>query len=146
MGKNRSHGFDDWGLVTEFSQNTDDFFSATPTVNDNPNLQRNTGFTQTDLLQKFYIPLSTTTDLKINLQYSTSSDVPRFDRLDERSGGELRWAEWYYGPQDRLLVSPQLHFKPGKSWLNEGTFTLAYQNIEESRIQRRFGSLDRTIA
>lgn len=144
MGRNRSHGFEDWGKVFEFSENTDDFFSATPTVNNDPNLQRNTGYNQTDVLQKFFVPLSAKTDLKINLQYSTSSDIPRFDRLDERSGGELRFAEWYYGPQKRLLISPQLDIHPGKGWIHEGTFTLAYQNIQESRIQRRFGSLNRS--
>lgn len=144
MGKNRYHGFDDWGKVFNYSENTDDFFSATPTVNSDPNLQRNTGFNQTDLLQKFYVPLSAKSDLKINLQYSTSSDIPRFDRLDEMSSGALKFAEWYYGPQNRLLISPQLNINPGKRWLDKGTFTLAYQNIQESRIQRRFGSLDRT--
>jgi hemoglobin/transferrin/lactoferrin receptor protein len=144
MGKNRSHGFEDWGKVFEYSQNDDEFFSATPTVNDDPNLQRNTGYDQTDVLQKFFVPLSAKTDLKINLQYSTSSDIPRFDRLDEQSGGSLKFAEWYYGPQKRLLVSPQLEINPGKRWIDNGTFTLAYQNIQESRIQRRFGSLDRS--
>lgn len=144
MGKNRSHGFEDWGKVFEYSENTDDFFSATATVNSNPNLQRNTGYNQTDVLQKFFIPLSEKTDLKLNLQYSTSSDIPRFDRLDEQSGGTLKFAEWYYGPQNRILVSPQFNVNLGKSWLDKGTFTLAYQNIQESRIQRRFGSLDRS--
>lgn len=144
MGKNRRHGFDDWGKVFHFSENTDDFFSETPTVNSDPDLQRNTGFNQTDLLQKFYIPLSSNTDLKLNLQYSTSSDIPRFDRLDERRNGQLRFAEWRYGPQNRLLISPQLSINPGVSWLDKGTFTLAYQNIEESRIQRRFGTLERS--
>ena len=145
MGRNRSHGFDDWGKVFEYSQNTDDFFSATATTNDNPNLQRNTGYNQTDVLQKFYVPLSTRTDLKLNLQYSTSSDIPRFDRLDEQSGGTLKFAEWYYGPQERLLISPQININPENvSWIDKGTFTLAYQNIKESRIQRRFGSLDRS--
>lgn len=143
-GKNRSHGFEDWGKVFEYSQNTDDFFSATATVNSDPNLQRNTGYNQTDLLQKFFIPLSEKVDLKLNFQYSTSSDIPRFDRLDEKSGGTLKFAEWYYGPQDRILISPQFNVNLGKSWLDKGTFTLAYQNIQESRIQRRFGSLDRS--
>ena len=144
MGKNRSHGFSDWGKVLEYSQNTDDFFSATATTNNNPDLQRNTGFNQTDLLQKFFVPLSSKTDLKINLQYSTTSDIPRFDRLDEQSGGTLKFAEWFYGPQRRLLISPQIDINPGKNWLDKGTFTLAYQNIQESRIQRKFGSLDRS--
>ena len=144
MGKNRSHGFEDWGKVFEFSENTDSFFSASPTVNSNPDLQRNTGFNQTDILQKFFIPLSFKTDLKINLQYSTSSEIPRFDRLEERSGGALKFAEWYYGPQERLLISPQLSINPQLSWLEEGVFTFAYQNIKESRVQRRFGSLNRS--
>ena len=132
MGKNRSHGFQDWGKVFVYSENTDTFFSATPSVNNDPNLQRNTGYEQTDILQKFYIPLTPQSDLKVNLQYSTSTDIPRFDRLDEQSLGTLKFAEWYYGPQRRLLISPQLniHSVP-LGWVDKGTLTLAYQNIQE---------------
>ncbi len=144
MGKNRSHDFDDWGLVTEYSNNTDSFFNENPVTNDDPEIQRNTGYDQTDFLQKFFIPLSEKTDLTFNFQYSTSSDVPRFDRLIERRDGELRFAEWHYGPQKRLLLSSQLSLNPAKKWIDKGTITVAYQNIEESRINRRFGTLDRT--
>ena len=144
MGKNRSHGFNDWGKVFEFSENSTNFYAATVTVNSDESIQRNTGYNQTDLLQKFFIPLSSKTDLKLNFQYSTSSDIPRFDRLDEKSGETLKFAEWYYGPQKRLLISPQLNINPKKYWLDKGTFTLAYQNIKESRIQRRLASLERS--
>lgn len=148
MGENRSHGFENWGKVTYFSENIGDNFNATPTLNSDPNLQRNTGYHQTDVLQKFYVPLSKSTDLKINIQYSTSSDVPRFDKLtelrDESNPLSLKFAEWYYGPQDRLLISPQLEINPKKKWLKSGVFTFAYQNIKESRIQRKFGSLRRS--
>jgi hemoglobin/transferrin/lactoferrin receptor protein len=144
MGKNRSHGFNDWGKVFLYSENSNDFYSSSATVNSDENLQRNTGYNQTDLLQKFFIPLTDKTELKLNLQYSTSSDIPRFDRLDEKSEGTLKFAEWYYGPQERLLISPQLDINPGKSWLDKGTFTLAYQNIKESRIQRKLASLERS--
>ena len=144
MGKKRSHGFNDWGKVFEYSKNSNDFYAATATINPDENIQRNTGYNQTDLLQKFFIPLSEKTDLKLNFQYSTSSDIPRFDRLDEKSGETLKFAEWYYGPQQRLLISPQLNINPEKSWLDKGTFTLAYQNIKESRIQRRLASLERS--
>lgn len=144
MGKNRSHGFENWGKVFEYSENDASFYSATPTVNSDFDLQRNTGYNQTDVLQKFYVPLNKKTDLKINLQYSTSSDIPRFDRLTELSSGTLKFAEWYYGPQQRLLLSSQLDVSPEKTWMKKGTFTVAYQNIKESRIQRRFNSLDRS--
>ncbi|CAL2103955.1 Hemoglobin/transferrin/lactoferrin receptor protein [Tenacibaculum sp. 190130A14a] len=144
MGKNRSHGFDDWGKVYSYSENVNGNYVETPTVNPNPNLQRNTGYSQTDVLQKFYVPLSKSTDFKLNFQYSTSSDIPRFDRLTETKDGSLKFAEWYYGPQQRLLISPQLEINPKKKWMERGTITLAYQNIKESRIQRKFGSLERS--
>ncbi len=143
MGKRRSHGFSDWGLVPNYSENINDHYFANPTVNSDPTIQRNTGYTQTDILQKFYLPLSEKTSLNINLQYSTSSDIPRFDRLTELKSGSLKFAEWYYGPQKRFLAATQLSINPEKKWLEKGTFTLAYQNIKESRIQRKFNSLDR---
>ena len=144
MGKNRSHGFDNWGKVFSYSDNFNGNYTENPTVNNDPNIQRNTGFSQTDVLQKFYVPLSRNTDLKLNIQYSTSSDVPRFDRLTEIKKGKLKFAEWNYGPQTRFLASSQLEINPNKKWLDNGTIILAYQNIKESRIQRKFGSLERT--
>jgi hemoglobin/transferrin/lactoferrin receptor protein len=145
MGKNRSHGFKDWGKVSFYSNNFNGNYTETPSVNTKENVQRNTGYHQTDFLQKFYIPLSSKTNLTFNIQYSTSSNIPRFDKLTEvKDNGELKFAEWYYGPQKRLLASSQLQINPKKHWLEKGVFTFAYQNIKESRIQRKFGSLDRS--
>lgn len=144
MGENRSHGFDDWGKVAFYSDNIDDNYSENPKKNSDENLQRNTGYSQTDVLQKFYIPFSKNTDFKLNFQYSKSSNIPRFDKLSEEKNGSLKFAEWYYGPQQRILISPRLEINPKKKWLDAGSITLAYQNHKESRIQRKFGSLDRS--
>lgn len=147
-GRSRNHGFEDWGKVFYFSENINGNFNPNPTKNSDLSLLRNTGFNQTDVLQKFYIPLSKKTDLKINLQYSTSSDIPRFDRLTELTDltdpASLKFAEWYYGPQNRLLASTQLLINPNRNWIDTGAITVAYQNVQESRIQRRFGSLNRS--
>jgi len=145
MGKTRNHGFEDWGLIPTYSSNTATVYTDEETVNSDPNLQRRTGYDQTDFLQKIYVPIAEGTALGINFQYSTSSQLDRFDRLIERRDGNLRFAEWYYGPQNRLLVATQLGIEPGLSWMNKGNITLAYQNIEESRVNRKFGSLDRII-
>ncbi len=145
MGKNRNHGFDTWGKVLEYSNNTNTFYNTNPVRNSDPNIQRNTGYTQTDVLQKFFIPFSKKTKLNVNFQFSTTSDIPRFDRLTEKRDGKLRYAEWYYGPQERFLASTQLEINPNKKWLDNGTITLAYQKIKESRVNRKFNSLDRTI-
>ncbi|SNR51715.1 TonB-dependent receptor plug domain-containing protein [Lutibacter flavus] len=143
MGENRNHGFDDWGKVVEYSNNSNSYYSATPQINSNSNIQKNTAFKQIDLLQKIAIPISKTSDLMFNLQYSKSTDINRFDKLSEYSDGELKFAEWYYGPQKRLLVSSQLKINPNKKWIEKGTITAAFQNIKESRVQRKFTSLDR---
>ncbi|SDS40703.1 hemoglobin/transferrin/lactoferrin receptor protein [Polaribacter sp. KT25b] len=147
-GKNRNHGFSDWGKVFYYSENVNGNYNENPTKNANPNTLRNTNYNQTDVLQKFFVPLSKNTDLKINLQYSTSSDIQRFDRLTELTDlndvSSLKFAEWYYGPQKRLLISSRLDIKPSENWLESGSITAAYQNLQESRIQRKFGSLDRS--
>ncbi|PHR73291.1 MAG: TonB-dependent receptor [Lutibacter sp.] len=144
MGKNRNHGFDDWGKVFEYSDNTDDFYNLNPVQNTNPNIQKNTGFDQSDFLQKFYFLLSDKTNITFNIQHSTSSNIPRFDKLAEYSNGNLKFSEWYYGPQKRLLLSSQLAINPNKKWIQKGIITGAYQKIKESRIQRKFNSLERS--
>lgn len=143
MGENRKHGFDDWGLVHFYSDNTESHYNAEPVANPNPKEQKGTGYNQLDVLQKFAFKIDENTKLGLNFQYSESSDIPRFDRLAEYRDGSLRFARWDYGPQRRLLVSPQLEFNPQKKWLDKGTLTAAFQNIEESRIERSFGSLTR---
>ncbi len=144
MGNNRNHGFDNWGKVNEYSNNTNSYYSDTPLVNSDNLIQKNTSHNQLDILQKIAIPLSNSSDLMFNIQYSESSNLKRFDALNEYSNNKLKWAEWYYGPQKRLLISSQLKINPTKSWLENGTITAAFQNIEESRIQRKYNSLNRS--
>jgi hemoglobin/transferrin/lactoferrin receptor protein len=90
------------------------------------------------------IPLNTKNDLVFNVQYSTSSNINNFEDLAEYSNGKLKNAESYYGPQKRFLFSTQLKLNSNKKWLESGVITAAYQDVEESRIQRKFSSLDRT--
>jgi hemoglobin/transferrin/lactoferrin receptor protein len=143
MGKNRQHGYEDWGLVPNYSANTETAFFVGPSVNPNPNIQKNSGYSQWDILQKVAVTLPMESQFLLNIHYSTSSNIPRFDKLNEYRNGSLRFAEWNYGPQGRLLISPQLKLFPKKRFLYKGTVTTAFQQVEESRIQRRFNSLNR---
>ena len=143
MGKNRRHGFQNWGLVNEYSSNSNSIYFETPSKNNNPNIQKKSGYSQVDFLQKIVFTLPKEKQLLINLQFSNSSNIPRFDKLNEMMKNKLRFAEWNYGPQKRLLISPQLKIFPKKKYLYKGTIIAAYQWVKESRIQRRFESLDR---
>jgi hemoglobin/transferrin/lactoferrin receptor protein len=82
--------------------------------------------------------------LSLNIQSSNSSIINRYDKLNEVRNGSLRYAEWYYGPQKRFLFSPKFEFFTGSSFLRKGSLTFAYQNIKESRIDRRFNNLSRS--
>jgi hemoglobin/transferrin/lactoferrin receptor protein len=142
MGSRRSHGFDDWGKVFEYSKNTAAVLKSTSDVNSDPNVQRNTGYSQKDFLQKIYIPVSNDTEFVMNFQYSESSHIPRFDKLTEKTNaGDLKFAEWSYGPQKRLLFSTQIALDQVNNWIDKGTITMAYQDIKESRIQRNFSNV-----
>ena len=144
MGSNRTHGYERWGLVPYYSDNTRDYYNPNPVANSNPELQKNTGFDQTDLIQKFVFDLNKQQQLTLNFQYSTSSDIPRFDKLTELSLSGLKFAEWYYGPQLRLLGAGTLESQMNGRIADRNTTVVAYQHIEEERVQRKFGSLDRS--
>lgn len=108
------------------------------------NVQAGSGYWQYDLLQKFLFQQSENISHVINVQFSNSSNVPRYDRLAVTSGSTiLKDAEWYYGPQQRLLAVYDFN------WKNAGPLDLIniglnYQNIVESRNNRGFGKTFRT--
>ncbi|MEN8137174.1 MAG: TonB-dependent receptor [Bacteroidota bacterium] len=145
MGSVRTHGFNNWGKVHIYSNNTEHHYSELPVVNSDPNIQKNTAYSQLDVLQKLIFKLDKSNELEFNFQYSTSSNVPRFDALTDPGDEGLKWAEWYYGPQDRLMFSTRLNSTSDSKWMKKSNITFAYQNIEESRMQRKFGSLEKTF-
>jgi hemoglobin/transferrin/lactoferrin receptor protein len=106
--------------------------------NDNVNIQRYSNYHQYDLLQKFLWQPGPGQSHELNWQYSTSSDIPRYDRLTDTRNGALRWAEWYYGPQERLMASYNYQSKQLKGFFDELKTGASYQHIEESRMQRAY--------
>ena len=103
MGSRRDPTLGDWGKLMHY---VDQFGGIDSTVaNEDPLIQKNTGYSQVDLLQKVRYSPSKYVDWILNLQYSTSSDIDRLDQLNDYSGENLKYAEYYYGPQGRLLAS-----------------------------------------
>jgi hemoglobin/transferrin/lactoferrin receptor protein len=144
MGKKRNHGYSNWGLNPIFSQNSRYKFYAEPSINSDKNIQKNTGYSQVDLFQKFLFKIGDNNLLNLNIQFSESSDIDRFDQLSIPTDDSLKFSEWYYGPQKRLLISPSLRIFPKRKFMDKGVITLGYQKINESRIKRKFNSLNRS--
>lgn len=111
--------------------------------NGDRNVQKQSGYSQVDIMEKLLYKPNWRNTHTLNLQYSTSSDIPRYDRLTDMRSGKLRYAEWYYGPQDRLMAAYQFHATDQLGFFDELKAGVNYQLIEESRNQRNRGSNDR---
>jgi hemoglobin/transferrin/lactoferrin receptor protein len=106
----------------------------------NINIQKTTEYTQQDFMQKILYKPSSTTEHLLNIQLSNSSNINRYDRLTETSKGLPVYAEWYYGPQVRNMVSYKFNKTALKGYFQELTVNSNYQHLEESRISRKYGS------
>ncbi|MCY7330586.1 MAG: TonB-dependent receptor [Saprospiraceae bacterium] len=109
--------------------------------NTDPYVQKFSGYRQSDLLEKIVYRPNANSSHTLNVQWSNSTDIPRYDRLtNPGSGGRgLNSAEWYYGPQKRLLAAYTFGVAQA-GWFNGGLqATASYQDIEESRHSRGFG-------
>lgn len=105
-------------------------------ANGKPHLQKYSGYAQYDLLQKFLYKPHRNTEHLINIQLSNSSDINRYDRLTETKNDKPKFAEWYYGPQFRLMTAYEVNSKE-KLGADRTSLVLAYQHVEESRHNRR---------
>lgn len=139
-GNIRNPFYGDFGKREAYVQR----ISGVDSILKNPdvNLQKFSGYHQLDLMQKIlFVPKSGHRHL-LNVQYSTTGDVPRYDRLTDVRSGKLRWAEWNYGPQQRLLTSYQFERSGMKGFFDGFLLNTAWQDIQESRIQRALGKID----
>lgn len=117
-------------------------------VNTDNRIQRFSGYKQWDVMQKFLFKQNDKISHKLNLQMSNSTNVPRYDRLQDKryfnatTGTTLRFAEWYYGPQKRYTGAYELNIA-SFGMFDQLRINVNYQNIEESRFQREYRRYDR---
>ncbi|MGQ1786881.1 TonB-dependent receptor plug domain-containing protein [Saccharicrinis sp. GN24d3] len=139
MGENRASNVpEDWGKVFHYAKRINGKDSMM--VNADPYTQPNTGYQQYDLLQKFKFTPSHKHSLLFNFQYSTTSNINRFDALNDYKDDLLKYAQYYYGPQERLFASVNSRYKKETKLFSSVNTIVAYQNIKESRFSRKFNS------
>lgn len=107
-------------------------------INPDATIQKFTGYHQHNFIQKVRYAKNKW-DINYGFHYSTTSDVPRYDRLIEPDGsGGLRNAEWYYGPQEWMMHNLRMKRDSGNVIYDQFVITAAYQRFKESRHSRRF--------
>lgn len=107
-------------------------------ANPDPLVQRSSGYEQINSLQKLHYKPNAHWDFQYAFHYSTTSDYDRYDRLIQRQDGELRNAEWYYGPQVWQMNKLEVNYRKSNAWLDQMTLRASHQLFEESRHDRRF--------
>lgn len=124
MGENRIHGYLQWGKGE---------------IETNGNEQLFTAYQQADFMHKTFYNINKNSSFLLNTQYTTSSNINRFDKLNDIKDGVAKYSDWYYGPQRRLLQSIK-HSNFNETILfQKMNTTLAFQDINESRHKSKNG-------
>ena len=125
MGKQRYHGYIDWGKEAHI-------------VDDNEQLK--TAYDQVDFIQKIRLDVSQYLSYKMNLQVSSTTNLNRFDQLNDFSNGQPKFEEWYYGPQKRLLLGLGSEHQKKTFFYDSFNNTISYQKLEESRNSQKYNA------
>ena len=136
QGNNRNPGYTSFGQRPWYVERVNGRDSVM--TNSNPNVQVGSAYKQYDFIEKISFKQSEKLTHTMNIQYSTTNNVPRYDRLTQVSIGNPRFGEWYYGPQTRAMVAYHANLNNGKRLYTTGRITLAWQNIDQSRHDRLF--------
>ena len=135
------HGGQDSYLRPEYVQRINNIDSIVK--NSDPGIQRFSGYEQWNFLQKIAYKFNDRMELQYSFTYAGTGDAPRYDRLIQYRQGKLRFAEWYYGPMIWRMHQLQLTDLHKTSLYDESRLIIAYQDYDESRVDRTRGNNNR---
>lgn len=137
MGRTKNHNGEFFGERNTYIETINGLDILTQ--NNNKYVQVGSAYKQYNLMQKFIYTTNKGYKHNVNLQYSTTTDINRYDRLTDKTSTGLKSAEWYYGPQKRILAVYSLE-KENVFTNTDFKLDAGYQRVEESRINRNFGN------
>ncbi|MFT5725223.1 MAG: hemoglobin/transferrin/lactoferrin receptor protein [Bacteroidia bacterium] len=121
---------------SEYNGHTDSIIQ-----NKDPNVQYFSGYSQINVNQKFRYQPDSLNDFIAHFGFTTSSPIPRYDRLIQMRNNLPRYGDWLYGPQKWTQMNVR-HIRsfPSNKIVDQLTTTVAHQIFEESRLVRLFRS------
>ena len=105
--------------------------------NSNDKIQKYTGYNQFNIMGKLRYRPNEKWDFVFSAHHSQTGDIPRYDRLIEYSGDQLKYAEWYYGPQVWSMLSGRINYLQPHVIFDRMSLLLGYQGYTESRNDRK---------
>ncbi|MFM6952320.1 MAG: TonB-dependent receptor [Bacteroidota bacterium] len=132
-----SKNYSDWdtfGYLTKYVTRING--RDTVLKNDDPQLQKGTGYDQTDLFAKVFAKTGKV-EHTLNVQRSMAGLIPRYDRMSQFNNGKPVYSRWDYAPQNRSYLS----YTAKLGSVDHSTrLTLAQQGTAVARVTRNFGS------
>jgi hemoglobin/transferrin/lactoferrin receptor protein len=110
--------------------------------NSDPEKQVPTAYDQLNLMQKFKFVPNEDLNIDYGFHYSKTSDVERYDRHLQYNDDQLKYGDWYYGPQVWLMNNLQVSHKGKGSWYDDMRMIMAHQFFKESRHTRKLNKED----
>ncbi|WP_138991281.1 TonB-dependent receptor [Larkinella sp. C7] len=135
-----SHGPDEY-LRKEYVERIDS--EDRVIQNQDQRVQRPTGYSQINLMQKIRFKPNDRWDFNYGFQYSTTSNYARYDRLLRYRRNLPRSAEWNYGPQEWMMNNLTITNTASGGLYDQMSIRLAHQFFEESRIDRDLNDSER---
>ncbi|MCF8278607.1 MAG: TonB-dependent receptor [Flavobacteriales bacterium] len=105
-------------------------------TNDDPRVQKPSGYTQMNLMQKFRYQPNKNWDIQYGFHWSETSSYSRYDRHIRYKNGLPRYGEWSYGPQKWMMNSLSVTHQGNNVLYDQMSIRLAHQFFAESRISR----------
>ncbi|MFT7333990.1 MAG: hemoglobin/transferrin/lactoferrin receptor protein, partial [Sphingobacteriales bacterium] len=141
-GSVRKEGYEDFGKRSQYIRPNDTGFDEI-VENENPDIQRYSGYNSPFLSAKIVRKISEDETLTGAYHFSQGLNIPRYDRLVIRRGNDtLRYAEWYYN-QRWQMASVNYENKRPTTFYEALSVTAAYQNALEERVDRDFQEIER---
>ena len=114
-------------------------------TNDDPLIQRPSGYSQINFMQKVRFTPSEKWDFHYGFHHSSTSTYSRYDRHIRYRYGLPRYGEWNYGPQIWMMNNLRINHHGNNKVYDQMSFNIAHQKFEESRIDRDINDNERHI-
>ena len=118
MGETRFHNYKTWGLEKHITQK---------------NKQLYTSYQKGDFIHKTKYNINKRNNVVFNTQYSRSSKIYRFDKMNDVAASGAKYKHWYYGPQIRFLQNISYESRVQNLFFDIAKTTVSFQNTKESR-------------
>lgn len=128
--------FNDYNLREEYVKTTNG--RDTIVQNSNPRTQRFSGYNQLSFTTKITNKINEKVQWSYGFYLTRTSDVPRYDRLLQYSGDQLKYAVWNYEPQQWIMNRLGFDFDGKTGMYDHMNIRLAYQDVKEGRNDRKY--------